>query len=165
MSYLPNTYFQVSTMALPTEQKIFTEALFRKLGLIAEDDVLDRHGMMTHILECIMALHYISKDKQQSPLQSAYNIVFKEALLFTSLALFDDSKRDGREDYLLQAVAPSSSNDEKLSWFPLSWAVLLCDKVGEKVIQDIYSTDPMALCRKHFIKPFIVASPAHLLCA
>ena len=152
-------------MALPTEQKILSEALFRKLGLVAEDHVLDLHGMMTHILECIMALHCISKHKKESSLQSAYNIVYKEALLFTSLALFDSNKRDSREKYLLQAVAPSNNKDEKSSWFPLNWAVLLCDKVGDKIVQDIYNTDPMALCRTHSIKPFIMASPAHLLCA
>ena len=153
-------------MALPTEQQILSEALFRKLALVAEGDVCDRHGMMTHILECIMALNCISKVEQESPLQSTYNIVFKEALLFISRALFDDdNKRDSREEYLLQAVAPSNNKEKKSSWFPLSWAVLLCDKVGQKVVQDIYNTDPLALCRTHIIEPFYVETPAQLLCA
>ena len=51
-------------------------------------------------------------------------------------------------------------------WSSLHWAVLLCNKVGVKVAQDIYDADPLALDRpsRELVKESYVKSPAHLLC-
>ena len=124
--------------------------LFRSLKLIKDDGVVNCQGMVGHILQCILALNCVLKS-EQSPLKTTYNILLKEALLFISNLLCNKTS------------TKVNSNDEMVdsAWLPLHWAVLLCDKVGIKVVQDIYDDDPMALSSQklHFL------SPARILCS
>ena len=137
--------------------------LFRSLKLVTKNGI-DCQGMISHILQCVIALNCVLKS-QQSPLQTTYNVLLQEALLFISNELFND----GEHDSMIQDVLPSI-NDKLVEsvWSPIRWAVLLYYKVGVKVVQDIYDADPLALgsrSDKLVTSNSCNLSPAHILCA
>ena len=138
-----------------------SENLFRQLKLMKNRNEMDCQGMMGHILQCIMALNIMSKANRSA----SSNIVFKEAVVLVLEGLVVENQvNDCRVIFLLQSITPPRNESKKPSWYPLDWAILLCDKIGEKVVQDIYDDDPLALSQSHYLGKYIKTS-VHLLCA
>ena len=136
--------------------------LFRSLR--GTSKVANCQIMVSHILQCIVALNCILKS-HQSPLQTTYNLLLKEVLSFISNEMFNDDGRNNR----IPGTTYDSDNDElvRSEWSPLHWAVLLCDKVGMKTVQDIYDADTSALVGRSndsVSDSSSIASSAHVLC-
>ena len=153
-------------MTFSYHEHVASEDLFRRLELVKVDDGYDFHGMMHHILECIFALK-CTLIVEETPLDAAYIIVFKETVSFLSDFLSDTNiERDDRLDFILPTVTPSTDRMMKSSWYPLHWAVLLCDRIEEKIIRDIYHADPFAISQSYEMETdSFLRTPAHLLCA
>ena len=139
-----------------------SENLFLRLKLVKKKNEVDFQGMMGHILQCLMALKILSNGY----IAHSNNLVFREAvLLVLEGSLVDHQFDESRINYVLDAISPSNDKSKKPIWYPLDWALLLCDTFGEIVVQDIYDDDPMALSRpKDHMETYINTS-ARIFCA
>ena len=156
--------------------------------------LLDVRKMKTHILDCVMALGIVQQElvshEQLSILQEgeqsiakeqqeASNKVFKASLSTMATAMLHDGtdvpKQSGivgglieifNVDRLLRAFPDESKQTDGRSWLPLHWAVVIDEEsVTEADVEAVYTSDPMALQRKHLdCTDSNGYTPAHVLC-
>ena len=138
-----------------------SKATFQILNLVNSKNVEDCPGMMDHILHCLIALSNRLQETKKSSLQASTNLVFKEAVLFVINGFFDDTKYIN----LLELDSAASTNESKRDvWFPLYWAVLIHETVGNDVVKTIYNSSPSALTKSYYNCGIYFQSPVHLLC-
>ena len=152
-------------MSHPIEKISASESLFRRLDLVSDSNVMNYPGMMDHILQCVIAFNCMLPKSKYTALQASINLVFQEALLFVSNGLLDGEEYSNKAIDLFKLDAgrfvDKSENDV---WFPLHWAVILCEKVGNDAVKTIYNADPMALTSSYYNWGIYFRSPLHLLC-
>jgi hypothetical protein len=117
--------------------------------------MLDENKMRTHILDCVVALRRVQKEKSIKKIssgdedhESAKNRVFTAAITM----IMDDSESVDADPVLISLLAPFPDKEKMTdgrSWLSLHLALALGDKVDEKDVHLLYSQNPLVLQRYH----------------
>lgn len=113
---------------------------------------LDKDKMMAHILDCLSALVRVDElqddGSEKSLIAQSKKKVFRKAI---DLIMESSTKTNRKPDLerILQSFPDSTKLQDDRKWLSLHWAVLEDANMDEDDIENIYSSDPMALTRHH----------------
>lgn len=113
---------------------------------------LDKDKMMAHILDCLSALVRVDELQEDGTekglIAQSKKKVFRKAI---DLIMESSTKTNRKPDLdrILQSFPDGTKLQDDRKWLSLHWAVLEDANMDEDDIENIYSSDPMALTRHH----------------
>lgn len=135
---------------------------------------LDEDKIRSHILDCLIALRKVQKEKRERrelrksffrkmvaakkistdinyQLESAKNRIFASAVK----VIIDDKKTAESDQHILTSLITSFPDNAKMidgrSWLPLHFAIALGHEISEEDVRTAYSADPMAMRKYNLI--------------
>jgi hypothetical protein len=131
---------------------------------------LDEDKIRSHILDCLVALRKVQKEKQSwtyffrkmvaakkikdinYQLESAKNRIFASAV---KVIIDDKEPAEGDQNILTSLITAFPDNNKMIDgrgWLPLHFAVALGHEISEEDVRTVYSADPMAMRRYNLTK-------------
>jgi hypothetical protein len=160
--------------------------LFTELGCIinAPDQkdllmTLDEDKMRCLILDCLVALRQVQKQKRIEKINYRYECTKNRIFVSAVSIIIDDKVSVESDQHILISLLASFPDRKKMTdgrnWLPLHFAVALGDRVSEDDFHKLYSAEPLALRQYSLENVYFCGTvdeerhddgftPGHLLC-